>query len=225
MNLNRALSDIAQIRAQLDRSEAYAGFRSLTVGLSAIFVIIGASVGQAWIGESTADTNGFLTVWVSVAVLSAIVCSIEMLVRNRISNSPLTERLHRSLIWQTTPALLVGCIVTVAIVRSESENFSAVGLLPGIWAMIYGLGLWACGSNLPKLAHVATLYFLLAGGIVLLGSSMTEASTDWSSFQALPSFQRWPNWQMVVLFGTGQLMLSGILFWKFERGDQTGAAS
>lgn len=212
MNLNRALSDIAQIRAQLDRAESYRGFRSLTVGGSAIFVVAGAVVQQTWLQDSNHDIGSFLTLWISVAVLSAIVCSIEMLIRNRTSENPLTEKLHRSLIWQTTPSLIVGSVVTAAIVNTGSAGNgieNATQILPGLWAMIYALGLWACGANLPRMAHAATLYFMLAGAVLLLLNSDTTATPA--------------AWQMVVLFGVGQLLLSAILFWKFERNSFGGS--
>lgn len=210
MNLNRALSDIAQIRAQLDRAEVYRGFRSLTVGVSAIFVVVGATVHQTWLQDAGDEMGAFLTLWISVAALSATVCGIEMLVRNRTSESPLTEKLHRSLIWQTMPSLLVGCVVTTAIVNESGETRieNATQFLPGLWAMIYALGLWACGANLPRLAHAATIYFMAAGAISLLMNS-SGISTP-------------ASWQMVVLFGVGQLLLSAILYWKFERNSLGG---
>lgn len=202
MNLNRALSDIAQIRAQLDRAEAYRGFRSLTVGLSAIFVVAGGCVQRIWIEYPEQQPLLFLKIWIVVAILSATACTIEMLVRNRISGNPLTEKLHRSLICRTLPAIFVGFVMTLAATNVSVEQDLLLRFLPGLWAMLYGLGLWACGSALPRLAHLATGFFLLGGSIAILTAANGVA--------AHPS-------QMVYLFAVGQILLAGALYWKVER--------
>ena len=46
MNIRRALSDVATMRAQLEKIEGYRSFRSLATGLSALVVITGAVVQQ-----------------------------------------------------------------------------------------------------------------------------------------------------------------------------------
>ncbi len=209
MNLNRALSDIAEIRSQLGRAESYRGFRSLTVGLSALFVVTGGCLQRIWIEYPEQQPLEFLRLWICVAVLSAIACTIEMLVRNRMSGSPLTGKLHRSLITQTMPAIVVGAVVTFAIFNVSAADEMLIRLLPGIWAMLYGLGLWSCGTNLPRLAHLATFYFLVAGAIslTLIGNAETMHPAE-----------------MVLLFGVGQLLLSAVLFWKFERPGTGGVS-
>jgi len=163
---------------------------------------------RIWIEHPGQQPLDFLKLWIGVAALSAVACTIEMLVRNRISGSPLTGKLHRSLIIQTLPSIVVGAVVTFAIFHVSANDEMLIRLLPGIWAMLYGLGLWSCGSNLPKLAHLATFYFLIAGGtsLALIGNSESMHPAE-----------------MVLLFGVGQLLLSAILFWKFERTGFAGA--
>jgi hypothetical protein len=205
MNLNRALSDIAEIRAQLDRTEAYRGFRSMTVGLSAALVIAGGCLQRFWIEHPEQQPLLFLKIWIGVAFLSAAACTIEMLIRNRISGNPITWKLHRSLISKTMPAILVGSVVTIAAMNAGADQETMLRLLPGLWAMIYGLGLWACGASLPRMAHLATLYFLTGGAVAMLAAAKADAMH--------PS-------TMVLLFGVGQMLLAAILFWKIERADQ-----
>ena len=209
VNLNQALSDIAAIREQIGRAESYRGFRSLTVGLSALFVVTGGCLQQIWIEYPEQQPLEFLRLWIVVALLSGVACTVEMLLRNRASNSPVTGKLHRSLITQTMPSVLVGAVVTIAIYKASFSNETLIHLLPGVWAMLYGLGLWSCGSNLPRLAHVATVYFLVAGAITLLLNSYSSVLH---------------SAEMVILFGVGQLLLSAALFWKFERRGSEGVA-
>lgn len=196
MNLNEALSDIARIRSQLDRAESYRGFRSLTVGLSAVFVVIGCVVQQTLMSSAAANPILFVRLWTVVACLAAITCTSEMLIRNRTSRNTLASRMHGSLIVKALPSLLVGAVVTVAISEMLAKHTSAVTLLPGMWAMLYGLGLWSCGANLPQKAHLATLYFLIVGGGLMWHSAWAQQPVAF---------------QMAWLFGVGQTMLGLLL--------------
>lgn len=177
----------------------------MTVGLSAAFVVAGGCLQRIWIEHPEQQPLLFLKIWVGVAFLSAVTCTAEMLIRNRISGNPITWKLHRSLISKTMPAILVGSVVTIATVNANVGQETMIRFLPGLWAMIYGLGLWACGSSLPRAAHLATIYFLIGGAIGMLVATNAEAMN--------PSM-------MVLLFGVGQMLLAVILFWKIERTGQ-----
>ncbi|MFT5302677.1 MAG: hypothetical protein ACI814_003494, partial [Mariniblastus sp.] len=66
LNLHRALSDIAEIRAQLDKTETYRGFRSSAVGVSVILLLAGAFIQKVWVADSVLEIDRFLIVWFCV---------------------------------------------------------------------------------------------------------------------------------------------------------------
>ncbi len=211
MNIHRALSDLAEIRAQLDRTETYRGFRSAMVGISVLVLGIGYWMESIWVGVGPAQqVDQYLIVWVSVAVISAIIAGIEMLIRSRVSGNPMVGRLHWSLASNIAPSFLVGFVVTLLIgfhAREMSVSSSGGGMiwaLPGLWSMIYSLGLLNCRSNLPVQVVGVAVYFLFAG-ILLLGYNWMTRETA--------------GWQMLVSFGVGQSFLALVLFWNLERSD------
>jgi len=205
MNIHRALADIANIRAQLDRTEAYRGFRSTAVGVSVVFLVAGACVEKIWISDPAFQIDRFLAVWLCVAVASAIVAMIEMVVRTRLSENELVTKMHWSLARQIAPSMVVGFVLTMLIAGHAVENEQSAGLmwtLPGVWSMIYGLGLFSCHKHLPIQALGVGAYFLAAGSLVL--------AYGWATRELAA-------WQMLVTFGVGQSWLAAVLFWNLER--------
>lgn len=206
MNIPRALSDIAEIRAQLDRTETYRGFRSAAVGVSGALVLAGAWIGNYWVTDAVVEVDRFLTVWVCVAIASAVIAFVEMMIRTKVSQSRMVTKIHWSLLGQIVPSLAVGFVLTLLIaVHALEQPAAEMGMmwsLPGVWSMVYGLGLFACYKHLPGHAVGVALYFVCAGAILLAYS--------WSTRELA-------GWQMVVTFGVGQALLALVLFWNLER--------
>ncbi|MEM9413293.1 MAG: hypothetical protein AAGA30_19445 [Planctomycetota bacterium] len=205
MQLREALSDIAEIRAALDRTQTYRGFRSIAIGISALFVMSGAVV-QLRI-DVTRRPGTYLNTWLCVALASLVVAVIEMIVRGRVSNDLAVWKMHGRVAMSLLPSFLVGALITAVVIldpyRSMVKlNYDNMWLLPGIWSMIYSLGLFASCNLLHRTTRFAALYYLVAG---LLYFSLT-----WRE-RALEA------WHMVAIFGVGQLILAAILFWKVER--------
>jgi len=206
VNIHQALSDIAEIRAQLDRTETYRGFRSGAIGFSVLVVIAGAWVQSALVADPGVQIDRYLNIWFVVAVSSIGIAGIEMLIRSRVSQNRLVSRMHWSLLSQMAPCLIVGVIVTLLIADHAHENPTGdTGLLwalPGLWSLLYSLGLFSCQSQLPKPAKLVAAWMLGAGAVML--------AIGWKT--GVPQ-----GWQMVASFGVGHLALASILYWNLER--------
>lgn len=205
MNIHRALSDIADIRAQLDRTETYRGFRSVAVGISVLVLIAGALVEKVWVLEPRMEVVRYLTVWISVAGLCALIAAVEMVVRGRISNNRLVWKLHRTLLFQILPSLAAGFVLTLLIASHAVQSPPTTDLmwsLPGTWSMLYGVGLLGCHRQLPAQSTLVGFYFLVAGaGLLVFGWFTNELA----------------GWQMIVTFGVGHTLMSWVLFWNLEK--------
>lgn len=209
LNLHRALSDIAEIRAQLDKTETYRGFRSSAVGVSVILLLAGAFIQKAWVADSVLEIDRFLLVWFCVAITSLGTAVAEMLIRARVSESQLVTKMHWSLVRQIAPSLAVGFALTILISAHALDQPAEAGMmwaLPGVWSMIYGLGLFTCRKHLPEQTLGVAIYFLVVGGLTLAYAWSTRELT---------------GWQMVVSFGVGQALLAIVLFWNLERRRET----
>lgn len=208
MNIHQALSDIAEIRAQLDRTEAYRGFRSTAIGVSVLVVLAGAWAQSVSVADPNMQVDRYLTIWFVVAVSSICTAAIEMLIRSRISKNQLVNRMHWSLLTQMAPCLLVGFVVTLLIADHAFENPSGdsglLWALPGIWSMLYALGLYSCQRQLPRQSSYVATYILLVGILILA----------WNWKTGVPE-----GWQMMASFGVGHFLLAVILYWNVERRD------
>ncbi len=203
MQLRDALSDLKEIRAQLDRSTEFRGFRSMSVGLSGILATVGAISQLTWQANWGQSLSEFLTVWLLVALCSVVAMVIEIWIRSFQSSTQLVWKTYRNLLIQIAPSFLVGAVMTAAIVVSVHVAW----MLPGMWALIYSLGLFACRQHLPRLTVWAAAYYMVGGTVCLAHSFLSRDL-------ATPQLSAW---YMVILFGGGQFLLGWILYWKLER--------
>ena len=204
MQLKEALSDIAEIRALLDKNQAYRGFRSLAIGISAVFVLAGSVVQLQYPDNLIQMPAKYLDIWLCVAVSSLLITAIEMIIRGRKSNEMSVWKMHGKVAIALLPSFVVGALVTATLVIESrtTMNVQNIWLLPGLWALIYSLGLFSCCNLLHRTTRWAACYYLLAGSLYLI--------LNWTTREI-------HAWHMVVIFGVGQLLLAAILYWKVER--------
>jgi hypothetical protein len=205
MQLRDALSDLKEIRAQLDRTQEIRGFRSIAVGFSGILTLVGAVIQLNWQSTWSSSLSEFLLIWLFVALISLTVAVVEMCIRGSQCSTQQTWSTHKKLAAQIAPSFLVGAMMTAAVVFSVR----AAWMLPGMWALVYSLGLFACTQSLPRQTVWAALYFLI-GGTICLAHSFVSRELDAPQLSA---------WYMVLLFGGGQFLLGWILYWTLERRD------
>ena len=216
MNVQRALSEVAEMRAQLDRTANFRGFRSLATGFSALVVLLGALIQTAWLEASSFQINVYLSIWLGVAFASSALAGVEMIARGVFSGNRQVWITHRRLIGNLMPSMIVGSALTLALANHamgqsiQSPSFAMMWALPGMWAMMFGLGLFTCRHEMPRSANWVAMYYMVAGMVCLFfNSRLTGQSSE--------SFSELSAWQMVILFGLGQSFLGLVLYWNVER--------
>ena len=88
-------------------------------------------------------------------------------------------------------------------VLSAVPSYDSLLMLPGLWAILFGLGVFASRRVLPRGTVVVGAWYLLAGILCL---SLRKQQQDFG-------FAR----QMAVTFGGGQLLAAAVLYWMLER--------
>lgn len=210
MQLREALNNIAEIRAQLERTESFRGLRSVAVSASSVLVFCGAMAGQHLLDGFKSSPRqsafAFVLIWATVAFLSLCGAVFEMWFRAHQSKVQDNKRVvwvaHRALLVRLFPSLFVGGVLTVVVIQRWEMSW----VLPGLWGMMYSLGLINCRQHLPRIAKWAAGYFLLIGAGCLLWSIRSRGLDAVSA-----------SWQMVIVFGIGQLLLAGLIYWNLER--------
>jgi hypothetical protein len=78
-------------------------------------------------------------------------------------------------------------------------------LLPGLWAVVFSLGIFASCRFLPKQMFGVGAWYLAAGLVCLLVAAGHHALSPWA---------------MGVPFGIGQLLVAAVLYFGFEDTDE-----
>lgn len=201
VRLNEALAQVSDIRGHLARTETFRGYRSRIVGFSALAAFIAAALQAAIIPERARATNEYLTLWIGAAALSIAVAAVEMSLRYARAGSPLTARHTRLAVEQFLPCLVAGGLMTAVLVRCAAET---VWMLPGLWSIVFSLGIFASWQLLPRPALCVAVYYLAAGLVCL-----AIARGEWAL----------SPWAMVGTFGVGQTLAAAVLYHTLERTD------
>ncbi|HVX13873.1 MAG TPA: hypothetical protein VHC22_22005 [Pirellulales bacterium] len=197
--LDEALAQISDIRSHLARSETFRGYRSTIVGFSAVAAFTAAAL-QAWlIPDPSSAMEKYLVLWIGAAALSLVVAAVEMSVRCARALSPLSVRHTRLAVEQFLPCLVAGGLLTMAVVRYAAES---AWMLPGLWSIVFSLGVFASWRLLPRPAFWVAVWYLAAGTVCLATARGGHALSPWA---------------MAGTFGVGQTLAAAILYYTLER--------
>jgi len=198
MELREALTQIDEIRRRVAETELFHGYRALPVAFSGVLAIVAAAAQPALVPDPLSDVPAYLKLWVSVAALSAGVNGLSLLIRYRVSDNSAGRDGIRLAVGQFAPCVLAGALLTAALVHGSGN----AALLPGLWQVLFSLGLFASCRLMPR-ATVAIAAFYLTAGIACLLLSRGEYALS--------------PWMMGVPFGVGQFATAAMLYWNFER--------
>jgi hypothetical protein len=201
MELRQALAEVAEIRAHLARTEVFRGYRSLTVGFTGLVGLAAAVVQAAWLPQPTGRLGAYLALWGGAATINLAVAGVEIWLRVHVAASAVTRRATIFAVEQFLPALVVGGLITVVIARRASES---AWMLPGLWALLFSLGIFASSRLLPRPVAIAGAWYFVGGVLALL----------WGQGEAALS-----PWIMGTTFGVGQLLTAAIFHITLERAD------
>ncbi len=199
MELREALTQIAEIRRQMAKNEVFRGYRSAPVAVSGLLAVAAAVAQPAFAPDPKQNIGAYLTLWIGVAVFSMLSVALEMTLRLQFTRDRAHLELTRLAIEQFFPCVVAGVLVTAVLARGDSQHLA---LLPGLWQILFSLGICASARLLPKAIFVVGAFYLLSGIIVLLGASQGVSLSPWC---------------MGLPFGVGQLVSAGILYWTLER--------
>lgn len=197
MDFSRALSQIDDIHRQIARGEMYRGYRSLPLAASALIGLIAAWMQPRALGLS--DPIGFVLYWAAIAACAGLVGASEILYRYVVHDDRAERRRTQQVVGQFMPSLLAGAVITASFVHLSA---ALVPLLPGLWAICFGVGTFASRPYLPRASGWIALFYYVAGvGLLWIARGPEPLSA----------------WWVGGTFGAGQLMAAAVLYWNLER--------
>jgi hypothetical protein len=197
--LHRALGDIGRIRRQVAGATEFRGYGPATLAATAGIAVAAAVVQAVWVPDAAGHFGAFLWVWIGTAVVGATLTGVQMATRSRRMHSGLSDEMIRQAVEQFLPCVGAGALMTVALVRYVP---TVEWMLPGLWQVIFSLGVFSSCRFLPRTMHAAGAWYLVTGMVcVALGGDRALAP-----------------WTMGVAFGVGQMLVAGILYFAAREG-------
>jgi hypothetical protein len=204
-DLESALSLIVEIHGQLAKGEVWRGYRPWPTALTGL-VGIAAAVAQPSLlaSHGAREWHGFLVLWAAAAALNLVIHAATIVPQHARAGAA-ARRQAGSVLLQLVPCIVCG-LITTAVLGAQGEP--AIRLLPGLWALMFGLGLFGSRTYLPRgIGWIGTLYFI--GGAAMLGLGPHASATVM-------------GWAMGATFGVLQLLTAAILF-EADRDEAEGA--
>jgi hypothetical protein len=198
MELHEALRQIDAIRAQVASTETFHGYRAATVAGTGVLALMVAALQPLVVPDPAGEVDRYLALWIAVAAVSATIVALELTWRWLRTDSPLARGQTLRAVEQFAPCLVAGAAATWALARHVPE---AAAALPGVWAILFSLGVFASWRQLTPLALGVAGYYLVAGTLCIV------LARDEYAFS---------SWGMALTFGVGQLLSASALYWGLE---------
>ena len=136
-----------------------------------------------------------------MAALAVIITAAEMIARSRREHGGLADEMLYAAVEQYIPAGVAGTLLTVVLYRFAPD---ALPLVPGLWQIVFSLGVFASSRALPRGMFAVGVWYLAAG----LGSLALAEAAPFSPLA------------MAIPFGVGQFLMALVLF--RATGDHDG---
>ncbi len=193
MDLSEALERIDAIHSHLARGEAYRGYHPQALAVSGLL-----GLGAAFLSPAT--PAAFVAFWVGAAGVAAGVGVLPTLWDYLTRDDADRRRRTLIILRQFAPCLLAGAALTAALPLP-----ACLPHLPGVWALLFGLGAVSSLPYLPRGAWVVAAWYFGVGLTLLLAAPAPVP----------------PGWSVGVPFGVGQMLAAWVMF--ATRGDRHGA--
>jgi hypothetical protein len=201
-DLYKALAQIQAIRGQLARGSEFRGYGPETVAATGLLAMAAAVLQAAAVKNPALNMLGYLALWITTAALAVLVTGFQTITRTRRVHSGLARQMMFSAAESFLPAIAAGVLVTLVLVRDGPQH---LWMLPGLWQIFYGLGIFASCRFLPRQMFAVGLWFLATGALCL--------ATGTGEHALLP-------WEMGFPFGIGQLLIAAVLKFGFREADE-----
>jgi hypothetical protein len=154
----RAADHLRYIRETMERAgefTAVPGWGGVTMGLTALAAAVLAS--------RQASPRGWLAVWLAEAFVAVAIAAPTAATKARRGNSSLFSGPGRKFVLSFAPPIVVGALLTVALLQS-----GAIGMLPAVWLLLYGTAIVTGGAFSVRVVPIMGLCLMGIGAVALV---------------------------------------------------------
>jgi len=198
MDLDKALSEINQIRGHLAGQELFQGFGPVSVACTGILSIL-LSLLQVLVPEHLAANRlDFILIWVFGTFIASLFMTAHMWYRSKELHGTQSGAMLNRLFEQLMPPVFAVVVMTVVFIQCAEPLINA---LPGLWLLMAALSSFAMASSLGNgMRFVGVWYFICGATVLIIGLNQPETVLS--------------PWLLGVPFLIGQLSMAAVL--KFE---------
>lgn len=171
-DVERALSDISDIRSRMAASTRFEGYAPEVVavtGFAALFLLLAQLLApQAFSGGDV----GLVRIWGAMLLVGSLAILSEAIGRTRRQHRSMALPMLASALRTVAPTGFA-CLVVTAVVLGRAPQFAWV--LPGLWQMLVGVAAYASYATMPRGIGWPSLFYLVSGALVLAVSASREA--------------------------------------------------
>jgi hypothetical protein len=197
--LREALADLNAIRLQVARGTQFRGYGPASIAASGVLALVVATAQSLLLSGAQRPVPTFLAVWIATAAIAVAVSAWETVSRTQRFHVGVSREMLQSAIEQFLPPLVVGVLLTAVLTQAAPD---AAWMLPGLWELVFSLGVFASVRFLPRPLFAVGLWYLICGLICLCIESGSRTLSPWA---------------VGIPFGVGQLLVAGVL--KFGYAD------
>lgn len=176
-DLDKALADISAIRSQIAAGTAFRGYGPAVVAATGGLALITAVFQFLWLDDPTGHPLIFFAGWAAIAFVSGGMIWIEMQARSRRHHSGLSDAMILQAVEQFLPVGVAGASLAVVLWKFAPET---LWMLPGLWQVLVGLGVFASVRSLPRTVALAGAWYFVAGFAILMLASDSHALSPWT---------------------------------------------
>jgi hypothetical protein len=153
----RAMDNLRFIRETMEAAATFtavSGWGTVVIGLTAI--------AAAALAAMTQSTTRWIFIWLCEAALSVAISVYTMALKARAARLPLWSEPARKILFSFAPPMAGGALLTLVLFER-----GLVGLLPGVWMLLYGIGVVAAGTFSVRIVPVMGVAFMTVGTAAL----------------------------------------------------------
>lgn len=194
MELQRALSDLAEVRDRLVRVQRFEGYSAAAAIASGAAALVAGCVQRQMAPQPALPDalHRYVTIWMICLAVALALNYGAVAVWVWRHRGPGASSGFRSAARSIAPSVVLGGLLTVALI-----DRGAYALLPGTWFALYSLGLFASRDVIPESTFPVTLGFVALAALFLI-SPLQSVALAW--------------WVMPLGFGLGQIAVGGLIW-------------
>lgn len=197
MEVDKAIEQLSDIHDHLAKTQVYREFKATTIALSGVSALVAALFQPLWVSNN--DGSAFIIYWALVAILNTAVFTF-VLKYNSNHRTSINNKISKQIFFQFSPCLAAGALLSIVALMAPGP---LTYFIPGLWMIIFSLGIFSTSPYLPKNLKWVGGYYLLTGCYLLASSLLNGDILN--------------PWNMGIGFALGQFTGAAIFYLEFER--------